>query len=418
MQKLKQNYLSKTAVILFIFLVACAPRKEQIELIPKSGKWRMLMKLAEQQELPFTFNLDQVKEKWTIEIINNEERILVENVQLRNDSLFAELPIFESEFKLKIVDTEKIEGVWINRYKSDDYLIPVKAAFNHDYRFKKTTNQADANANLKYAVVFGPDSKDPYSAIGIFQKEGNVLNGTFATETGDYRHLEGNITDDSLFLSTFDGSHAFLFKAAIKDSVLEGNFWSGTHYQNNWTAVLNPEATLKDPDSLTFIKEGYDQLEFELPNAAGNLVSLSDKKYKNKAVIVQIMGSWCPNCLDETRYLSALYDQYNPEGLEVIALAFERTKTKEKALNNLERLKQKTGAKYEFLLGGSTRKDKAEEVLPMLNHIMSYPTAIFIDKTGNIRRIHTGFYGPSTGSYYEEFTKETEELIQQMIQES
>ena len=127
------------------------------------------------------------------------------------------------------------------------------------------------------------------------------------------------------------------------------------------------------------------------------------------------MGSWCPNCLDETRYLKELYEQYNPQGLEIIAIAFERTKNKEKALNNIARLKERTGAQYEFLLGGATRDDKAAEKLPMLNHIMSYPTAIFIDKMGKIRRIHTGFYGPSTGVYYEDFTKETEDLVENLL---
>jgi len=129
------------------------------------------------------------------------------------------------------------------------------------------------------------------------------------------------------------------------------------------------------------------------------------------------MGSWCPNCLDETRYLSTLYDKYNSQGLEVIALAFERTKTEEKAFENLSKLKHKTGAKYTFLLGGATRADKAAEKLPMLNHIMSYPTAIFIDKNKKVRRIHTGFYGPSTGDFYNDFVKETETLVQELLSE-
>ncbi len=417
MQKTKQSYLSKTALILALFMVACgtpAPQ-EKVELQPQQGKWRMLMALTELQQLPFTFELSNEQDHWMMEIINHKEKILVDEIERRGDSLFVQLPIFESEFHLKIVEAGKMEGIWINRYKSDDYQIPVKATFNQAYRFKESLSEQKSNTELKYEVTFGPNSEDPYPAIGIFQRNGNLLSGTFATETGDYRHLEGNITADSLFLSTFDGSHAFLFKAAVKDSLLEGTFWSGTHYQNDWTAVLNPSVNLKNPDSLTFLKEGYDRFAFELPNTEGETISLSDEKFKNKAIIVQIMGSWCPNCLDETQYLSSLYQKYNQEGLEVVALAFERTKTKERALQNLNRLKQKTGAKYEFLLGGATREDKAEEVLPMLNHIMSYPTAIFINKEGDIQRIHTGFYGPSTGSYYDRFVKETEELVQEMI---
>ena len=39
----------------------------------------------------------------------------------------------------------------------------------------------------------------------------------------------------------------------------------------------------------------------------------------------------------------------------------------------------------------------------MLNHVLSYPTSIFIDKTGKVRKIHTGFNGPATGEKFTEF---------------
>ena len=98
-------------------------------------------------------------------------------------------------------------------------------------------------------------------------------------------------------------------------------------------------------------------------------------------------------------------------------MAFERTRTREKAFENLARLQKSTGARYSFLLCGATREDKAAEKLPMLNHIMSYPTAIFIDKNKKVRRIHTGFYGPSTGKFYDDFVKETETLIEEVLNE-
>ena len=86
-----------------------------------------------------------------------------------------------------------------------------------------------------------------------------------------------------------------------------------------------------------------------------------------------------------------------------------------KFFNSLYTKKKQTGAEYSFLLGGATKDDEAEEKLPMLNHVMSYPTAIFLDKKKNIVKIHTGFYGPSTGKYYDDFTKNTDELIQKLL---
>jgi len=408
-------YLNKI-ILASILLIGCSSEKKTNEdMRLENGNWRMEMALEEGAVLPFNFTLNKNASNWEMTIINAEEQIVVNEIEQRNDSLFIQLPIFESEFLLKIEDDKHLSGVWANYYKGDSYQIPVKASISND-RFNTNPEISAANAEGKYAVLFSPNTEDEYNAIGMFSQNGNRLSGTFATETGDYRHLEGNATADSIFLSTFDGSHAFLFKAAITDSVLNGTFCSGTHYKTNWAASLNPEAELKDPDSLTFLNEGYDKIEFSFPNETGKVVTLNDEKFQNKAIILQIMGSWCPNCLDETKYFSSLYKTYKDQGLEIIALAFERTKSEEKAFENLKRLKAKTAAEYEFLLGGVTKSDKAAEKLPMLNHIMSYPTAIFINRNGDVERIHTGFYGPSTGAYYDDFVQETEALVKKMLE--
>jgi hypothetical protein len=39
----------------------------------------------------------------------------------------------------------------------------------------------------------------------------------------------------------------------------------------------------------------------------------------------------------------------------------------------------------------------------MLNQVISFPTMVIIDQQGNVVNIHTGFSGPGTGEYYDEF---------------
>ena len=401
-------------VLVFLsFVTACQQQTNYI--IPKSGKWHAKLSLEKGVSLPFIFHLTQIDTNWTMTIVNGEEEILLEDLVFTKDSLKVTFPVFEAELRFKLINENTLQGEWVNYYKSKDYKLPIVATLGAVNRFD--TVSSPTKIAPTYEVTFSPDTDEKYPAIGIFKQNGSIVHGTFATETGDYRHLEGVVTKDSLKLSTFDGSHAFLFKAAVSDSMLSGTFWSGNHFKENWQAEINPNAKLKNADSLTYLKSGYEKIAFSFPNAAGEMVSLKDKQFKNKVVIVQIMGSWCPNCLDETNYLSSLYKKYNQKGLEVIALAFERTTSKEKALKNLKKLKKKTGAYYTFLLGGATRADKAEEKLPMLNHVMSYPTAIFIDRAGNIRRIHTGFYGPSTGKYYKDFSTKTEHLVIKLLNE-
>jgi peroxiredoxin len=131
------------------------------------------------------------------------------------------------------------------------------------------------------------------------------------------------------------------------------------------------------------------------------------------------MGTWCPNCLDESKYLANYYKNNKDKEFEIIGLAFEYTKTEDKAFENIERLKSRIDIEYPVLLAqyGSASKVSAQEKLPMLNHVLSYPTTIFIDKTGTVRKIHTGFNGPATGDKYTEFIGEFESFVNGLLEE-
>ena len=85
----------------------------------------------------------------------------------------------------------------------------------------------------------------------------------------------------------------------------------------------------------------------------------------------------------------------------------------------MKRLTDRIGVEYPVLLAqfGSSDKALAQEKLPMLNHVLSYPTSIFIDKKGNVRKIHTGFNGPATGSKFVEFKKEFKRFVNVLVAE-
>ena len=183
--------------------------------------------------------------------------------------------------------------------------------------------------------------------------------------------------------------------------------------------ILTETYELTNPEKLTFLKKGHSKIEFSFPDLEGKQVSLNDKRFKDKAVIVQVMGSWCPNCLDESKYFSEYYKTQKNVDLEIIALAFEYVKTKEKAFKNINRLQERLDIEYPILLAqyGTSNKAKAQEKLPMLNQVLSYPTTIFIDKTGQVRKIHTGFNGPATGEKYTQFTSEFEGFVGELLAE-
>ena len=256
-------------------------------------------------------------------------------------------------------------------------------------------------------------------AEGVFNQLDGRVTGTFRTTTGDYRFLEGVQQGDSLKLSTFNGAHAYLFKAKVSDSLIDGVFYSGNHFQAPFSAKRNENFQLPEADGLTYLKEGYDKLEFSFPDADGKMVSLEDEQFKNQVVVVQIMGTWCPNCLDETKFLVEYLEENKSKDVSVVALAFEYVKTPEAAFKAINRLKDRIGVEYPILLAQYASSDKslAQDKLPMLNHILSYPTTIILDRKGAVRKIHTGFNGPATGNNYLSFKKDFYSFIDELLAE-
>lgn len=397
------------SVLLFSVLLSCRTEKERSSL--KEGNWRALMELPNSNELPFNIKIDVQDNQTVATFINAEEQIKTDEIYFRNDSVFIKMPIYDSEFHLKIINDSLLKGKWINYYKSADYTIDVSFYYDQNYRFS-ISQPTEIKIAKKYEVTFSPNTENEYKAIGLFEQKGDKVTGSFATEAGDYRFLEGQIVGSTLYLSTFDGSFAFLFQAAVEDSIMDGTFMSGTHFSEPFMAKINPTFELRNPDSLTILNNDSLAFSFEFENMDGQLVSLNDEKYRDKMVIVQIMGSWCPNCMDESLLFKDFYNEYKDNGLEIVGLAFERGKTKEKSLQNLKRMQEKLQLPYEILLAGATRADKVEDKLPMIDKIKSYPTTIVLNKKKEIIKVHTGFYGPGTGTYYEDYVQEMKSMIE------
>lgn len=352
-------------------------------------------------------------------IQNAGERIAVEDVAVTSDSIHIRMPLFESEFHGALVGDTLMHGLWRNPLKGDDYTIPFEAHAGAGTRFPHQSAAHASSFTGNWQVRFSPGTADAYNAVGAFQSapDGSV-EGTFMTETGDYRYLAGSANGDSLWLSCFDGTHAFLFGAALRGDSLHGRFWSGKHWQEPWVAVRNNAYHLRNPDSLTFLRQGHERIEFRFPDTEGREHSPQDSAYAGKPLLVQIMGTWCPNCLDESILLREMHERFGPQGLRVLAIAFEKQNDPQRAVEGLVRYKESLGIPYPILYGGRASKEEASAALPFLDRLISYPTCIFIDRQGRVRRIRTGFYGPGTGKHYEDYKRQLVEYLNQLVSAS
>lgn len=405
-------------VIACLILLVCYSCKEEskqetVKQQLKTGTYRAVLELQDTEALPFNFEVISATE---LKIFNAEEIIDVDEVTYRNDSIFVNFPVFEG-YVAATFNGDNLKGRFIK--ESLDRVVPFSAEFDNTTRFN-TKSESTQNVTGIWETVFSKDiAEDEYVAKGIFKQEGAKVTGTFRTTTGDYRYLEGAMDGNTMKLSTFDGAHAFLFTAQVTDSTMEGTFYSGNHWKEPFVAKRNEAFELPSANDLTFLKEGYDALDFTFPNTSDELVSIKDDRFKDKVVVVQIMGTWCPNCLDESKYYAEFYKNNKDKDIEFVALAFEYAKTKEEAFSRIDRLQSKVGINYPVLLAqyGTSDKAKAQEKLPMLNHVLSYPTSIFIDRKGKVRKIHTGFNGPATGDKYTEFREEFEEFVDLLLNE-
>lgn len=387
----------------------------------KEGTYRGVLFLNEQKgiELPFNFTVSYKGKKPLIVIKNADEKISVDEITIRGDSVNFKMPIFDTEFKT-VLKGDTLEGFWINNYKTANNKIKFRATFGETRRFLFTPEKSKPLFEGKWEVYFSPENQSVYNAIGIFHhtEQTEHLTGTFLTETGDYRYLEGMQVGTKMYLSSFDGSHAYLFTGEYTNGLLLNcKFYAGSTWEENWSGKLNPDFKLADAEEISFVKNKDEKINFTFPDLTGKQVSLNDKKFENKPVVVQIMGTWCPNCMDESTYFSAVYKQYKKEGLEIVALAFEKTTDFEKAKTQVLRMKKRLSIDYDILITQQTGKEKASETLSALNKITAFPTTLFLNKEHKVVKVHTGFSGPATGNAYEVYKQRTESLIKSLLKD-
>ncbi len=412
----------RTTILILISLLlvtSCIEIAEPFSQIPH-GVWRAELELDEGVMLPFNFEVKyDDSDDISIELINGEERIGVSDVAFGKnkkllDTIRISFPLMDSYIR-GIYKENVIEGYWSVNYK-ENYRVPFVAHYGQKHRFTQTTKAPVMDVTGKWQTTFEVETEDQYPAIGEFEANRNLVSGTFLTETGDYRFLDGEVQGDQFMLSCFDGSHAFLFTADItKSESMIGKFYSGSHYQTNWIASRNETATLANPYELSKAVNANEPINFSLPATDGNMVSLDDEKYKGKPKLIKIMGTWCPNCLDESKFLLDYKKQHPDMDIPIIAIAFERYRDEKKAMAVLAQYKERLEIPYDIVYGGYYDKSEATAKLGFLNEVISYPTLIFVDANNQITKVHTGFSGPATSKYTafaEEFDRDIKNLIQ------
>jgi peroxiredoxin len=396
---------------LFSLWKSCTLHPQRLQ----DGSWRAELSVSHGRQAPFLFEVaGGGGDSAVLTLINGEERTLLTGIRYATDSVIIPIEAYDAVIKARI-SGDALEGRFTKNYIENDTGLLFTARRGDAPRFAPSDSVADIAIDGKWDILFTSEGNDTAHNVGIFKTEGKIVTGSILTNSGDLRFLEGALTATGTQLSAFSGLSPYLV-----DVDFTGNdTFEGALYTARGKITLigsrNQHAALADPYSLTTLKRGVDRLSFNLPNTDGRTVSLADKRYKSKVVIVSILGTWCPNCLDEAQYLAQWYKENRERGVEIVGLAFERKDDFGYAKAAISSFKRRYGVEYEVLFAGKAGSESIARVLPELNGFSSYPTTLFINKKGKVAKIYTGFNGPATGLFYEEWKKDFNATVDKLL---
>lgn len=411
--------ISTIALCLLCFTLQ-QPDASKIEA-PKTDSWRAWLDCPG-GELPFGIWLQRDMDKWSAFIINGKERAAVPHVEWTGAELVLDITDYDSTIRAKPSENgRRLNGTWRKRSGADKWAeLPFHASYGPTDRFPLNKNIKSESLDKiagRWSAKFASDEEP---AVGVFEVALNgVVYGTFLTTTGDYRFLEGAFDGEELKLSAFDGAHAFLFKARMQpDGTLAGDFWARDAFHDTWTAKKDPKAELPDAFSITKRTDNYDLAKLSFPDLEGKPHTLADPAFAGKARIIEVFGSWCPNCHDASNYLNDLYHRLHSKGLSVVGLAFEITGDLSRDTEQVKKFTSVHKVEYPVLIAGVSDREKASASLPMLEKLRAYPTIIVLDESGKVRAIYTGFSGPATGDEYKKFQIKFEGVVEELLKKS
>lgn len=381
---------------------------------PVPGTYRAVLQLPG-GETPFGLDVAEEAGKPVLYLVNGAERTRVTDLRLHEHELTARFPGYENFLHAHLY-RDRLEGeVVLIKTGGKQQVIPLHAQLGQSWRFFEKPSTDNADVSGRWEVTLVEDGKTTRGVAELSQQHDEVT-GSVLTPTGDHRFLAGQVRGEELRLSTFAGGLAYLYHLRVNaQGNLEGEVWQGLASHAKVNAQRNLDAVLPTEER-TQVKANS-RFDFTFRDAQGQRVSLSDERFRGKVVIVTIGGTWCPNCHDEAAFLVPFYAQYRARGVEIIGLMFERHGEFDLAAKAVRNFSRDLQIPYPLLIAGISDSEEASKALPTLTGIYGYPTALFVDRTGAVRKIHTGFSGPATGAHYEEHTREFIAQVEALLRE-
>ena len=381
-----------------------------------AGLWDATVKVNE-LEVPFRFEIAANGPKITGTFFNGDAKFISSSGSLTNNALLINWDYTASRLEAKVHDGV-IEGNYFRAGRDAKTVYPFQAK-----RFAPSTLTPEEVPSIAGLWVIPTESDKGESAWQfIVRQSGPEVTAAILRIDGDTGALQGSYKDGKFILSHFSGARPSVFEVKLAAAGTLDILQNG---KTKLTAIRSADAKAKglpeptDPSKHTSVKDPTKPFTFALNDIDGKLVTNEDPRFRGKVVLINITGSWCPNCHDEAPFLAALYKKYHRQGLEIVALSFEEADQLKDPVR-LRAFIKKYGIDYTVLVGGepSEAKDKLTQAV----NWNAWPTTFFIGRDGLVRGAHAGFPSSGSGELFtrakEEFEAKVERLLAENVQSS
>jgi thiol-disulfide isomerase/thioredoxin len=402
-----KHMMKKSLFVLGLLLVFINIKASAAQI--SAGSWKFVLKTSN-ADVPFIINFKYQNKKLTGVLHNGKEQIPLKDITYDKDLISIPLQTYELSLELTQRTPKFVSGNLVRHNKNPVIKTPIEGHFGFKERYDAPKGKALIDLSGIWALTMKDEKDEQSPAIGTFTQKNHHFSGSILTPTGDYRYIDGQVSGDKFEGASFDGVYNYVLRGTITKGEMTAEVLSSS--KTKVSGKIDPKAELPDAYKQTEMKE----LKFIFPDLKGQSVSLNHAKFLGKPIVVQIFGSWCPNCMDEMNYLIPWYLENSKRGVEIIALAFERSLSFEEATRQLIKVQKKMNVPYAILQAGSTSEDKPAEKLLGIKNFISFPTTIFLDKNHQVVKVHAGFSGPSTGEYFEKWKTEFNQTVDGLLE--
>jgi thiol-disulfide isomerase/thioredoxin len=381
------------------------------------GLWDATLKQGT-TEIPFKLGFSGTGSEVKGWFFNGEDKLISSGGTYENGSLVLNFDSYLGVLKLTLKDGA-LDGDWsTSRGGRAGAGTPVHAVRDTPQSAPKTPAPKVAGV---WVIEDVKSSKGEKAWNLVVTQKGNDVTASILRVDGDTGALTGGWRDGKFVVSHFDGSRPALWTITpLENGTLSVDQGSG---RGGGTVIaIKPEevkakglAEPTDANAFTTVKDPTQPFPFSFPDLDGKIVSSTDARFQGKVVLINITGSWCPNCHDEAPFLAEVYNKYHSKGLEIVALSFEEADQ----VANPTRLRafiKQNDIKYTVLLGGET--NSAKEKLTQAQNWNAWPTTFFVGRDGLVKGAHAGFPSSGSGILYEKEKKEFVERVEKLLAEN